>query len=1284
MQDDSQERSRFRNLSQNAEKTQTVYHPGVAIQSPATMKEDLDTSKIGMLFSIIGGVIALAIAIGQFMTSELDSDMEFLYLASGAFLLVLVSYGFVEIQYRRHKQISIVHDYVLSFGHLFAVLGGFWLSRWALYFYCGYFPDDGIMCHGKSGGSGWIPGEWGILAQATIFALLGFSQWLHNDRVKATILPRMVTVLSPLVILLIGAEIWVGWADGVISLPLILSIIGLTGMGMWLGSTSNRAPLFLSSAFLSSFIPILYEFSVGGGAGLSLLVLIVLMQGVFASAKGLSRSMIQHGSIGLVLMVLIAELWAVSEDLNIVIVNTIDNSIISLPLLIWLSLLVGYFIPVHMRRVPWMPIGLAVGLIFLPSPGSAIAWSLAIIAFVYMLNVPKTRRWVADWTYIMLATSWFIIDLLSWIGDPFEVLALDSNFLIVPPAALLVLGYVGSQYNRISSAPYHLAVLLILFSHEMLFGTNTWLPLLFVIYLISLVLREATNANNIDSDDTESRKNVSVLVLVTGFSIFILEWMNRLDTGLGELIGVSELGVEALILAVALYALGRNLRNIEYDIGWMGSNLTKSVIRVSDWNPNTREWTSKTSKFEPICLGAAMRGSMIFPLLIFSLSAAAGTETWVVLLLLMPIIVLMREILFELPSDNKTRAAGIWLLFFVGLPWSFRIHESLISGGGDSVVMAQIVFDLIMLSGPLLGHMMLIRQGVDYEEGNASDWILYGVMAVALLDVSGGILLISMLLLVIIRGIQHRRPRPLSILPFVWAFGALLLISLPATIIESGPQIDALLESRSSLFLGIEYPAWVGLGWIVAGLPVLLLYLRDTMNSKSEEVESNFPVIVPSISVIAGLHLLIPGPHLLLLAAVIFAGFAAYYGGKLVIFWLWPLMFLISLNYSASEEGWFGSDIGQEVYTISSLVTWLITILYWKGIIQSRAGEVKDPEDNQFAFLPQYFVKVETTSSRTALGNVLLIQAAIFSLIGWESSYGLVFLATTIIMSYRFWLQRYGKMMLGMAFFEALAIGNTALLLFEKYEFEAMGSWLVLSGLIMTWASWRNWDWEWQEESDETIIKLSNNSGIFGAIFVPIGALMLSDDTGIWMFGAVLSVFGGIQMMIGFEQDERWRRIYTLIAIPIGILIVASDISNGVLQGVMYLLAALTLFGQGFLYMSRAGLQVSGTSEESGLVAEGMVAPPSASPSTAEPLEIPEPVLSQEEEEVQSEPTPPEIIPPVPQRFDSGEGFDVELPLDVRSRIGLALQGTNYEGFRPVVKWDSYGRVILDFEPMNE
>ncbi len=1285
MQEDSQERSRFRNIQQDvAQVEQPVYHPGVQVQSPISATGDIDSAKMGMLFSIIGGIIALAIAIGQFMTSELDSDMEFLYLASGAFLLVLFSYGFVEVQYRRHGEISIVHDYVLSFGHLFAVLGGFWLSRWALFFYCGYFPDTGIMCHGESGGTDWMPGEWGILAQAIVFALLGFAQWQQNERVKATILPRLVTVLSPLVILLIGAKIWVDWADGAISLPLILSALTLTGMGMWLGSTSNRAPLFLSSAFLSSFIPIVYELNVGGGAGLSLLAIVVLMQGVFASAQGLSQKMIQHGSILLVLMVIIAEFWAVTENLDLVIVSTIDNAIISLPLFIWLSLLIGYFIPVHMRRVPWMPIGLAVGLSFLPSPSSGIAWSLAILAFVYMLNQPQTRRWVADWTYAMLATSWFIVDWLSWIGGPFDDLALDPNFLIVPPAALLLLGYVGSREKRLSSAPYHLAVILILLSHEMLFGTGTWLPMLFVVYLMLLVLREAISVSEIDKDDSEKRSNVSILILVTGFSIFVLEWMGRLDTGLGEMIGVSGLGVEALLLAVALYAIGRNLRAIEYDIGRMGSSLLDSAMQVSDWNPLTGEWTTKSSKFEPISLGPAMRGSMILPLLIFSLSAAAGTQTWIVFLLLMPIMVLMREILFELPSDNKTRAAGIWLLFFVGLPWSFRIHQSLLDGGGESVLMAQIVFDLIMIAGPLLGQVMLTRQGVVAEEGNAADWLLFGAMAVGILDVSGGILLIGMLLLVLTRSIQHRRPYPLAILPFAWAFGAWSLTELPATIIDSAPEVASLLATKTSLMFGIEYPAWVGLGWIVIGGAPLILFIRDSMNSKSEEIESPYPVIIPLLSVMIGLHLLVSEPHLLLLAAIILAGLGALMVGQLAVLWIWPLMFVISLDYAADIEGWFG-DSQEVVFTIASLVTLGITVLFWKGIVQSRAksaiaGKPVSPSGGTI-----FDFKADYEFTREILANILLGYAVWFSWVGMSEFYGIVFLGTTFALSYRLWLKRHAKMMFAAAFIEAIAVGNTVGELFSgSWDIEAVGAWLLLSGLIMTWASWRTWDWEWKEVSDETVLKASNSAGIFGAIYVPLGALMISDFHELWFFGAVLAVFGGLQMMIGFEQDQKWRRIYTLISIPLGILIVAGDISNGVLQGVMYLLAALTLFGQGFLYMTRAGLQVSGTTAMGEIVSEEIT---TTVPSLNIPPPVTEPDIIEEKESVdtQIEPTPaPAPAPPTSTRFDSGDGFDVELPADVLARISGALQGTSYEGYRPIVKWDSYGQVILDFEPITD
>ena len=1291
MQEDSQERSRFRNIKQNvaqAQQQQPVYHPGIQVQSPISVTGDIDSAKMGMLFSIIGGIIALAIAVGQFMTSELDSDMEFLYLASGAFLLVLFSYGFVEVQYRRHGEISIVHDYILSFGHLFAVLGGFWLSRWGLYFYCGYFPDAGIMCHGEPGGADWMPGEWGVLAQAIVFALLGFAQWQQNERVKATILPRLVTVLSPLVILLIGAKIWVDWADGSISLPVILSALTLSGMGMWLGSTSNRAPLFLSSAFLSSFIPIVFELSVGGGAGLSLLAIVVLMQGVFASAQGLSQKMIQQGSIFLVLMIIIAEFWAVTEKLDIVLVYTIDNAIISLPLFIWLSLLIGYFIPVHMRRVPWMPIGLAIGLLFLPSPGSVLAWSLAIIAFVYMLNKSQTRRWVADWTYAMLATSWFVVDWLSWIGGPFETLALDPNFLIVPPAALMIIGYIGSRYNRLSSAPYHLAVLLLLLSHEMLFGSGALLPLLFVIYLMLLILRDAISVEEIDEDDSDRRNNVSLLVLVTGFSVLVLEWMGRLDTGLGDKIGVSDLGVEALLLSVALYAIGRNLRTIEYDVRRIASSLLESFTQVSDWNPLTGEWSSKSRKIEHVSLGPAMRGSMILPLLIFSLSAAAGNETWIVLLLLLPIMVLMREILFELPQDNKTRASGIWLLFFVGLPWSFRIHQSLFSSGSDSVVAAQIIFDLIMVSGPLLGQFMLTRKGVEFEEGSAADWLLYGVMAVALLDVSGGILFVSLMMLAMVRSIQHRRKNPIILLPLAWALGSILLTELPATIIDYAPEISSLLVVRNSLFLGVEFPAWVGLGWLVIGLIPLVLFSKENMSKDSDEIVNPYPVIMPFISLLAGLHLLIPEPHLLILAAVIVAAIGAYFSGQMAVFWTWPLLFVYALDFASEKERWLGDEWESHVFTITSLITWALTILYWKGILQSRSppsSPVK--EENIVTGLYtqlESLIMIKNPSAKELLGNVLLAYALIFSWIGLESFMGIAFLISSFVVSYRLWEKRYAKVIFASAIFQAIAIDNTTHEIFGGGGLEASGSWLILIGLFMTWSSWRIWDWEWNEASDETVIKLSNYAGIYAACYVPIGALIASDGQGLWLFGAVLSVFGGIQMMIGFEQDQRWRRIYTLISIPLGILIVASDISNGVLQGVMYLLAALTLFGQGFLYMTRAGLQVSGTTAMGDIVAEEITI-------AEAPLTIPPPVteadLIEEEEAVDAKIEPTPILapaPPKPTRFDSGDGFDVELPMDVIDRISSALQGTNYEGYRPIVKWDSYGQVILDFEQITD
>lgn len=1316
-----EQRQRFRAVQTGANSTASeqptghhaTYYPGVQVSTPKNIVGDIDTAKMGMLFSIIGGVIALAIAIGRFMTSELDSDVEFLYMALGAALLVLFSYGFVEVQQRRHGSISIVHDYVLSFGHLFAILGGFWFSRWALFYFCGYYPSLGEVCGAGYGSAEWMPAGWGALVQAVLFALIGLYQWQQNERVGATMLPRLVTVLAPLVILLIGAEIWVSWAGDAISLPVILSALLLTGMGMWLASASNRAPLFLAAAILSLVIPFAYEMKVGGGAGLTLLAMVVLMQGVFASAPGLSRQMIQHGSILLVLIILFAEFVAVVGELDLVLVKAIDNPLASLPLFIWLSLLIGYFIPVHMRRVPWMPIGLGIGLAFLPSPGSGIAWALAIIAFVYMLNQQQTRRWVADWTYAMMATSWFLVDWLSSLpgGDnPFSILALDSTFLVVPPAALLFLGGIASNHGRLSKAPYHLMVTLTLLSHEMLFGTDAYLPLVFVGYLLLLVAVETRKSSDIEMSDMESRLSTSVLVLVTGASLFILEGMGRLDSGLGKALGVTQIGVEAMLGAIVLYWMGRTLRRVELNLGNIIGTLLDSVMQVSDWNPLTGEWSVGSTKWgerlRSLDWGAAMRPSMVLPLLVFSLASAAATESWTVLLLVLPTVVLMREILFELEQNNTTWASGIWLLFFVGFPWSVRIHEQLFESSGTEVFATQIVFDVLMLAGPLLGQFMLTKQGVVKEEGKAADWLLIGVGAVALLDVSGGILLIGMMSLMFIRSIQHRRAHPINTLPIFWGFGAYLLGLLPVAIVDGAPRVESLLVVRESLFIGFTYPAWVGIGWLLLGAVPLILYARDQRLAKSDQSGERsklveYPVLMPALSLVAGLHLLVAEPYILMLVVVTIAGIAAWASGKLTAFWVWPLAFAISLNAAAKDAGWFGNNSYPESMSISALASLLVAVLFWRGIMQARASEALP---GKFVATPGqiigFDIEAKHEHTRHLLSNMQLVYAVIFGFLGWNAWNGIVFLLVTLLFSWRLWQRRHPKSMFSAIMLEAMAVGNFANHTFESdWSLEAMGAWLVLSGLILTWASWRNWDFEWKEMDDDNVHSIAGIAGIFGAIYVPLGALMLSDDPGLWMFGAVLSVYGGVQMMIGFDRDEAWRRIYTLISIPLGILIVAGDISNGVMQGVMYLLAALTLFGQGFLYMMRAGVVVSGTGAEGARVSEvftsqfsltetdgGVVEQSETTEGVAE-LEAVDDDVELVPERVDEAPAQmvSEVVPAAPavSRFDSGEGFDVELPPDVLARIRQALAGTSHEGYKPIVKWDAYGQVILDFVPIE-
>jgi hypothetical protein len=113
--------------------------------------------------------------------------------------------------------------------------------------------------------------------------------------------------------------------------------------------------------------------------------------------------------------------------------------------------------------------------------------------------------------------------------------------------------------------------------------------------------------------------------------------------------------------------------------------------------------------------------------------------------------------------------------------------------------------------------------------------------------------------------------------------------------------------------------------------------------------------------------------------------------------------------------------------------------------------------------------------------------------------------------------------------------------------------------------------------------------------------------------------------------------------------------------------------------MNRAGVMVSGTAAHSTLVTENVV--PVNTMVTDVVADV-EPQQVEAVEEVVETVSEPETV--APTRFYSGEGFDVELPPDVLFRIRTSLRDATYDGYNPIVKWDQHGRVILDFEPLND
>ena len=76
---------------------------------------------------------------------------------------------------------------------------------------------------------------------------------------------------------------------------------------------------------------------------------------------------------------------------------------------------------------------------------------------------------------------------------------------------------------------------------------------------------------------------------------------------------------------------------------------------------------------------------------------------------------------------------------------------------------------------------------------------------------------------------------------------------------------------------------------------------------------------------------------------------------------------------------------------------------------------------------------------------------------------------------------------------------------------------------------------------------------------------------------------------------------------------------------------------------------------------------------------------SEEEPDLEIQPMEQPVVEKGPQYGRIiGDRFDVELPLDIRHNIESTISSTEHDGFRPVIRWDPWGQVVLDWEPIGD
>ena len=1222
---------------------------------------------------IMFGVAMVGIWIGLFLIAYGGDvgEERYMVLFAGGLISAVIALSMVEFQAKKNEyHLMISQNYLLGLSFFFMAVGTLWGIRYlGGFFTVNELIFEGTLSMGVIDEEGiYNPGPNMIYAQALGAVAMWFAHQRILDRYKGdTSFGWAVATYIPLALLLVGVGRWIVYADYEVSYPLGISIVGLCGLAMYSALMSNKAINFAVVSVVSSIIPIIYEVLNdnadidGRGGALSLLIFILIIQGYMAGNERLKQSLAEKMSFFVIGVVVIAMLYASTDDLNLVLgplksSNLSDlGEFVTLPVALWITVLCAYFPATLRNRVPAMPIGLAFSLWTLNGDEAIVPWTLALIMISYMLFYAKaTRMWVANLTLSALSLSYLLSDSIGY-----GVKQVEINIAIA--IGIVIVAETARRLEKVSIWSSVQTVTFIALSSTILDSNYWFVTWIFVVYLLGMVYESMLKARN--GDDLEKRN--ATLALLTSLIISSgLLLGGKLEISDSYAIpALSGMSLEYLVLGLIVYALFNTVRDVEVDIGSLLRLLELRAAGAYAYDSETNAWYIKepeeTEILDEASFGSIGRISLAFSLLAITIGIStinadviSGDGFYFVGLYILPVSILFWEINSMDKISSQSRMIGAFMLLIIALS-AMPLMLDAAQQDKDGLFQAGILFDILFLS--------LV----------AAQYRHHGVTMLA----------------------------PLATISLLWlGENGIAYSFLESNVFSSDPtQINE-----------IRPPLWFTpvTGTLVAAHMLMPIAWSIREVQLKEDQENPFPYFLPMVWFVLAIWAVLPTASWLPLIACMFGLLNAWVRGDINLIPMLSvgLMFSFMIGFAdtmfVNEDDAAGLIFGYSML-FSGIAIYLLWVANKNGILQMNVID----EERLEKIMPY---TLDTQLRFLAIASLLLS----FYVVN-----GMGMLVGSAWVTYEA-IQKGDKVSI---LFLPLVDGLAAMNLIHSFGVgpQAMQNFLAggiffLEGAAMIYLSSKTdavYDskvFEWKDDDEFfQYIEYMGFSGVVAALGGVMLAFGANDQTELALFltATILTALA----ITGFDKTQaevRWRRGLGVFGsvLTLFILFMYNLENDGeiLFRGLTLVSIGMLALGYGFLYMNRRSSYNIHDVEIPQVF------------DTAVPKLKPTPVQDQEDEQEDEDEEDLELEEALEDELEeldeldaldevdalvemaseiedkqsnigyikTSEGFDVRLPKESIETISRTIEMTPHEGFKPVVRVNMLGQIVLDFEPL--